>query len=219
MAGISRTFSGGGQQNRTKAGGLVLPTIPGGSLPSRRYYRMQTFASTPLSSDSFDLTEIELYDSDGKLTGLTVSASYAGSTGSISLLVDGNTALASRVFRTSWSTVVSGAYLQFDLGAAKSVTKVKVFQAYGPTRFPASFELWSSDSADSGYSLAVACSGYSFSDIGGSILDSGDILTVTPDAPNLTFAAADGTIGVWRDNAYIYKANASSAGWKLITTA
>jgi hypothetical protein len=219
MAGIYRTFSAGGQLRRTQAGGLVLPTIPGSALASKRYYRMQTFASTTLSDDSFDLTEIEFYDTGGKLTGITATASYSGSTGALSLLVDGDTSLSSRVFRSGWSTVVSGAYLQFDLGSAKSVSKIKVFQAYGPTRFPASFELWSSDSESSGYSLAVSCSGYSFTDIGGSVLSSGDILTSTPDAPNLTFAAADGTVSVWRDNAYIYKANATAPGWKLITTA
>jgi hypothetical protein len=220
MAGIYRTFSAGGQLSRTQAGGLVLPTIPGGDLPpSKRYYRIQAIASAGLTADTLDLTEVEFYDSETKLTGITVTASYSGSVGPISRLVDGDTSLSSRVYRPGWSGVESDAYIQFDFGSAKVVSKIKVFQSYGPGRFPSSFELWSSDSESSGYSLATTCSGYSFTDLGGNLSESGDILTVTPDTPNLTFSAADGTVGVWRDNAYIYKANATAPGWKLITTA
>jgi hypothetical protein len=87
-----------------------------------RYFRLASFASTSLNTDTIDFGEIELYNNDTKHTGVTCTSSFTFTSGAASALVDGITGTSTRAYREGWSGIRSGATISFDLGSAKTLT-------------------------------------------------------------------------------------------------
>lgn len=209
-----------GSLNRSNSGTILLPESVGGAPTAKRYWRLMNWSTDSLDSNTLDLSEIKLFEgSSSLLTGITCTSNITWSGGSDAGLVDGST--SSRSYMPSWSSIRSSAYIQFDLGSAKSVTGLQFFILYGQPRLPDAFELHSSDSASSGYALVKALAKGSITTIDGSNYRTDELAVTSPAGPILTGEAALGTIGMWRDRSYVYcAANAdtsSLAGWKRIT--
>jgi hypothetical protein len=108
-----------------------------------RYLRFANFAATTLNEDALDLAEIEFYNVDTVLTGITTTMNFIFVGGNIGAgLTDG--VLAGRYYRDSWSAYRSTATISFDLGSVKTVTSTAIYiyyeNSYGP-RFPATFDV------------------------------------------------------------------------------
>jgi len=141
-----------------------------------RYWRFANFASTALDNNSFDLTEVELNDGNGLITGITVTANFPWSIGSLSIIVDGTKSVSNRALRDSWSIIQQAATLAFDLGSAKSLTSLKVFSLYHQSssvqRFPASFDLQVSNNGITYAFYSTVTIGTSFTHLGGGVYSS-----------------------------------------------
>ena len=143
-----------------------------GPLGPFRYWRFANFADTALDANAFDLTEIELNDSNGLITGITASTNFPWNVGygPSSKLVDGTKSASNRALRDNWNVIQEAANLTFDLGSAKTVVSLQVFSLYhsGSNRFPASFDLQcSADNVN--YSLRSTITVGSFTHQGGEV--------------------------------------------------
>lgn len=136
-----------------------------------RYWRFANFANTTLNALSFDLTEIELNDSSGIITGITASANFAWTIGTSARLTDGNksSAGADRALRDSWPTYQPTATLSFDLGSAKTVVSLRIWSLFAQPRFPASFDLQVSPDGTTYTTYSTVTVGTSFVDQGGTV--------------------------------------------------
>jgi hypothetical protein len=130
-----------------------------------RYYRLDTFANTSLNEDSFEIAEVELYNNNTVITGVTATGSFTWDGGSYASIVDANT--SNRSYKQSWSGIRSSATITFDMGSAVvSPTHIRIFVtygggAYGP-RFPASFNFNASNESNANFvSLATITVGTS----------------------------------------------------------
>jgi hypothetical protein len=188
---------------------------------------MQGFSNSTLNADTFDLTEVELYDQNGDLiTGITVTFFFGNATsgnlgvagGGIAELVDGVKSTSSRAYRDNWSAnnFAGTSYLQFDLGSPKIVASISVFDLYaqGARRFPAAYEIWASNSSDSGYVKIADCSAATGTDLGSYVQRYGPTSIGVAPAPDLSQSAANYTIGTWEDRVYVYLTEAAEPGWK-----
>jgi len=134
-----------------------------------RYWRLASFASTSLNANAFDITEIELSNANGLVTGITASASFAWDLGNSSTLVDGTKSTSNRALRQTWDTYQSSATISFDLGTAKILTSVQIFSLYTQPRFPASFDMQYSIDGSSYSTYSTVTVGTSFTDLGGDV--------------------------------------------------
>ncbi len=221
--GFRRNSIGDGQRfSRTNGGLILLPTVFASLLAAKRYWRLQGWSTETLTADTIDLSEIKLFEGFSvQITGSTASSNFAFSSAGITGLTDGTINSGSRAYYPGFNAARSTLYIQFDLGSAKSVSGIQLYPLYHATRFPASFELWSSDTAGSGYSLAIGLNTGAITDLGGDLFRSNEIACGTPDLPNLATVATPGTKGAWRERVYEYVAAnpdiGSSAGWKRLT--
>lgn len=147
----------------------IWPSPPA---PAARYYRLANFANTTLSSDTFDLSEVEVYDGNTKHTGITVTINFSWTSGFNSYLVDGDTSASSRSYKDGWSGVQSTATITLDLGSAKSVNYIKIFSLYSQPRFPASFDFQTSSDNSTFTTRATVTVGTSFTSLGGNVYSS-----------------------------------------------
>jgi hypothetical protein len=109
-----------------------------------RYLRFANFAATTLNGDVLDLAEIQFYNVDTVLTGITTTMNFTFTGGNSGAgLTDGN--LTGRYYREDWNASYrSTATISFDLGSVKTVTSTEIYIYYennfGP-RFPATFDV------------------------------------------------------------------------------
>lgn len=137
-----------------------------------RYWRFANFANTTLNADSLDLSEIELSDSSGVIYSITVTASFAWTSGTSAQLNDNAKSTAGRVLRQTWSTYQPTATLSFDLGSAKTVVSVRIWSLFTQPRFPASFDLQFSSDGTTYTTYSTVTVGTSFVDQGSSVFAS-----------------------------------------------
>lgn len=156
------------EQSVAKRAG-AWPLSPG---DAGRYYRFSNFADTSLANNTLDLTEIELYDSDLKHTGITCSANFSWTLGSSSILVDGIADSSNRAYKDSWSTILPTAQITFDLGSTQAISHVKIFSLYQQPRFPASFDLLKSNDNVTYTPFGRVTVGTSFTSLGGNVFAS-----------------------------------------------
>jgi hypothetical protein len=129
------------EQNLAKRAGLwpvVTTTL------TTRYLRFANFAATTLNDDTLDLAEIQFYNVDTVLTGITTTMNFTFTGGNSGAgLTDGS--LTGRYYREAWNASYrSTATISFDLGSVKTVTSTEIYIYYennfGP-RFPATFDV------------------------------------------------------------------------------
>jgi hypothetical protein len=130
-----------------------------------RYYRLDTFANTSLNADTIEIAEVELYNDNTVITGVTATGSFTWDGGSYASIVDADT--SNRSYKQSWSGIQSSATITFDMGSAVAQpTHIRIFVtfgggAYGP-RFPASFNFNASNESNANFvSLATITVGTS----------------------------------------------------------
>jgi hypothetical protein len=139
-----------------------------------RYYRLDTFANTSLNSNTFEIAEVELYNDNTVITGVTATGSFTWGDGGYSSIVNGST--ADRSYKESWSTIQSSATITFDLGSAVAPpTHIRIFVSYGGglygPRFPASFNFNASNESNANFaSLATITVGTSLNQVTQDIL-------------------------------------------------
>ncbi len=149
------------EQNLARRAGL-WPASPS---ELYRYYRLDTFANTSLNADTIEIAEVELYNNNTVITGVTATGSFTWDGGVYSGIVDGTT--NDRNYRTSWSGIRSSATITFDMGSAvASPTHIRIFVTYGGglygPRFPASFNFNASNESNANFvSLATITVGTS----------------------------------------------------------
>jgi hypothetical protein len=134
-----------------------------------RYYRLDTFANTSLNSNTLEIAEVELYNDNTVITGVTATGSFTWDGGGYSGIVDGNT--SDRSYKESWSGIQSSATITFDLGSAVAPpTHIRIFVSYGGglygPRFPASFNFNASNESNANFvSLATITVGTSLNQV------------------------------------------------------
>jgi hypothetical protein len=109
-----------------------------------RYLRFANFAATTLNDDVLHLAEVQFYNVDTVLTGITTTMNFTfvgGNSGAG--LTDG--VLTGAYYRDAWNASYrSTATISFDLGSVKTVTSTEIYIYYennfGP-RFPATFDV------------------------------------------------------------------------------
>lgn len=138
------------------------------NLPVARYFRFLNFADTALNADAIDFGEIEFYNQATKHTGIICTANFTFSGSGAGALVDGVTGTATRAFCIGWASIRSTAVITFDLGSPKTLSHVQVYSVFTQPRFPASFELQSSDDNSNYQFVSRIVVGTSFTDIGNS---------------------------------------------------
>jgi hypothetical protein len=142
-----------------------------------RYYRLDTFANTSLNANTFEIAEVELYNDNTVITGVTATGSFTWDSGSYASIVDGST--SDRNYKSSWSGIQSSATITFDMGSAVAPpTHIRIFVSYGGglygPRFPASFNFNASNESNANFvSLATVTVGTSLNEV------SQDLLYVT----------------------------------------
>jgi hypothetical protein len=142
-----------------------------------RYYRLDTFANTSLNANTFEIAEVELYNDNTVITGVTATGSFTWDGGSYASIVDGST--SDRNYTSSWSGIQGSATITFDLGSAVAPpTHIRIFVSYGGglygPRFPASFNFNASNESNANFvSLATVTVGTSLNEV------SQDLLYVT----------------------------------------
>jgi hypothetical protein len=153
---------------------LGPPPEPPTGIATYRFYRLSGFAGTSLASNTLDLTELEMYDSDGTLIPISHAIINFGLTGgSASLLYDGVIGVSSRAYRSSWASVASPT-ITLDAGTGLRVpaTGIRVVSLYTQPRVPASFIV--SGSNDSlNYEVLGTCSLSGAIEIASSVWDYG----------------------------------------------
>jgi hypothetical protein len=156
MSGITKTTRKEPVYGEQRLRLLRLSRVAG--YASYRYYRMDAFAATTLNSTTLDLTEIELFSpEDVLLTGITPSANFPFTLGSIASLTNGITTSGDRCgVNGSWnSTYQATARIDFDMGSAKGVGFIRIYSVFAQPRFPVSFNLSGSNTAGSGFGAPV----------------------------------------------------------------
>ena len=134
-----------------------------------RYYRLDTFANTSLGANTFEIAEVELYNDNTVITGVTATGSFAWDGGSYASIVDANT--SNRSYKQSWSGIQSSATITFDMGSAVAPpTHIRIFVTYGGglygPRFPASFNFNASNESNANFvSLATITVGTSLNEV------------------------------------------------------
>jgi len=134
-----------------------------------RYYRLDTFANTSLNADTFEIAEVELYDDNTVITGVTATGNFAWDDGGYSSIVNGST--SDRSYKQSWSGIQSSATITFDMGSAVAPpTHIRIFVSYGGglygPRFPASFNFNASNESNTNFvSLATITVGTSLNQV------------------------------------------------------
>ena len=138
-----------------------------------RYYRLSAFANTSLNDDTFEIAEVQLYNDNTVITGITATGSFTwtdtASSGGYSNIVNGDT--TERNYKQSWSGVQSSATITFDFGSSVAApTHIRIYVpfgggAYGP-RFPASFNFTASNESNANFvSLATITVGTSLNQV------------------------------------------------------
>jgi hypothetical protein len=159
------------EQNLAKRAGLWPST------GVYRYYRLDTFANTSLNANTIEIAEVELYNDNTVITGVTATGSFTWDDGSYASIVDANT--SNRNYKGSWSGIQSSATITFDMGSAVAPpTHIRIFVNYGGglygPRFPASFNFNASNESNANFvSLATVTVGTSLNEV------SQDLLYVT----------------------------------------
>ncbi|MFZ9061686.1 MAG: hypothetical protein ACO218_10755 [Steroidobacteraceae bacterium] len=138
-----------------------------------RYWRFANFASTSLNSNVIDLTEVEFYVSNTKITGITATANFSWTSGTTSVIVDGTKSDGNRAYRDGWSSIQSTATLTFDFGAAILFDQLQIFSLYTQLRFPESFSLDFSIDGTTYYTYKTITVGASFTSLGSNVFTSG----------------------------------------------
>jgi hypothetical protein len=139
------------------------------STEAYRYYRLDTFANTSLNADTFEIAEVELYNDNTVITGVTATGSFTWDGGGYSSIVNGST--SDRSYEQFWSTIQSSATITFDLGSAVAApTHIRIFVSYGGgvfgPRFPASFNFNASNESNANFvSLATITVGTSLNEV------------------------------------------------------
>jgi hypothetical protein len=134
-----------------------------------RYYRLSAFANTSLNDDTFEIAEVQLYNDDTVITGITATGSFTWTDGSYSSIVNGDT--TERNYKQSWSGVQSSATITFDFGSSVAApTHIRIFVSYGGglygPRFPASFNFNASNESNANFaSLATITVGTSLTQV------------------------------------------------------
>ena len=134
-----------------------------------RYYRLDTFANTSLNANTIEIAEVELYNDNTVITGVTATGSFTWDGGSYASIVDGST--SDRSYKESWSGIQSSATITFDMGSAVAPpTHIRIFVSYGGglygPRFPASFNFNASNESNANFvSLATITVGTSLNQV------------------------------------------------------
>jgi hypothetical protein len=142
---------------------------PASSSGLYRYYRLDTFANTSLNANTIEIAEVELYNDNTVITGVTATGSFTWDGGSYASIVDGST--SDRSYKESWSGIQSSATITFDLGSAVAPpTHIRIFVSYGGglygPRFPASFNFNASNESNANFvSLATITVGTSLNQV------------------------------------------------------
>jgi hypothetical protein len=140
-----------------------------------RYWRFSGFANTALNTNTFDLTEIEFYYGNVKLTGITASASFSWSAGTSSVIVDGAKSADNRAYRSSWTSSQPTATLTFDFGLPVQFDELEIVSLFAQPRFPASFSLEFSNDGSSYSTYGTVTVGTSFTSIATNVFTSGRV--------------------------------------------
>jgi hypothetical protein len=141
-----------------------------------RYWRMDGWASTTLNGDTLDLSEIRFWAGATQLQGISVSASFVPTGGTISLLANEDTSTNSRVYRSSWASLRPTAWMEFDFASPVVLTDMQIFSLYTQPRFPASFFLSKSATAGSGFvTHGTVTVGTSFTSLGSNVYSSAKV--------------------------------------------
>jgi hypothetical protein len=142
---------------------------PASSSGLYRYYRLDTFANTSLNANTIEIAEVELYNDNTVITGVTATGSFTWDGGSYASIVDANT--SNRSYKESWSGIQSSATITFDMGSAVAPpTHIRIFVTYGGglygPRFPASFNFNASNESNANFvSLATITVGTSLNEV------------------------------------------------------
>jgi hypothetical protein len=162
------------EEQKLAKGAGIWPLSPSGFY---RYYRLDTFANTSLNANTLEIAEVELYNDNTVITGVTATGSFTWDDGSYASIVDANT--SDRNYKGSWSGIQSSATITFDMGSAVAPpTHIRIFVNYGGglygPRFPASFNFNGSNESNANFAnLATVTVGTSLNEV------SQDLLYVT----------------------------------------